>query len=59
MVEHSTADREVPGSNPGAPCFYFSVALLIRNLVILNENVLKIILRRRLFAVVQLFMFPT
>ena len=22
MVEHSTADREVPGSNPGVP-FYF------------------------------------
>ncbi len=26
MVEHSTADREVPGSNPGAPsktfCFF-------------------------------------
>ena len=26
MVEHSTADREVPGSNPGAPSpfFFFS-----------------------------------
>ena len=24
VVEHSTADREVPGSNPGAPCNYFS-----------------------------------
>ena len=23
MVEHSTADREVPGSNPGAPSFFF------------------------------------
>ena len=23
MVEHSTADREVPGSIPGAPSFYF------------------------------------
>ena len=22
MVEHSTADREVPGSNPGAPSFF-------------------------------------
>ena len=23
--EHSTADREVPGSNPGAPSFCFSM----------------------------------
>ena len=23
VAEHSTADREVPGSNPGAPCFFF------------------------------------
>ena len=23
VVEHSTADREVPGSNPGAPYQYF------------------------------------
>ena len=23
MVEHSTADREVPGSNPGAPFNFF------------------------------------
>ena len=23
VVEHSTADREVPGSNPGAPLFFF------------------------------------
>ena len=26
MVEHSTADREVPGSNPGAPWPHFSLA---------------------------------
>ncbi len=25
VVEHSTADREVPGSNPGAPYFFFSL----------------------------------
>ncbi len=29
MVEHSTADREVPGSNPGAPSNFFSVHKLI------------------------------
>ena len=23
VVEHSTADREVPGSNPGVPLFFF------------------------------------
>ena len=23
VVEHSTADREVPGSNPGVPCLFF------------------------------------
>ena len=22
VVEHSIADREVPGSNPSAPCFF-------------------------------------
>lgn len=22
MVEHLTADQEVPGSNPGVPCFF-------------------------------------
>ena len=31
MVEHSTADREVPGSNPGAPSrFCFTHYCLIR-----------------------------
>ena len=25
VVEHSTADREVPGSNPGVPCFSFYI----------------------------------
>ncbi len=29
MVEHSTADREVPGSNPGAPSNFFLVHKLI------------------------------
>ena len=29
MVEHSTADREVPGSNPGAP-FVFRTFARIR-----------------------------
>ncbi len=28
-VEHSTADREVPGSNPGAPYFFFFLAIKI------------------------------
>ena len=29
VVEHSTADREVPGSNPGAPSpFYFFFSFL-------------------------------
>ena len=23
VVEHSIADREVPGSNPGIPCIFF------------------------------------
>ena len=27
VVEHSTADREVPGSNPGAPSISFSFIL--------------------------------
>ena len=26
MVEHSTADREVPGSNPGVPFYFISHA---------------------------------
>ena len=32
MVEHSTADREVPGSNPGAPSF--CIFLLLKSNVI-------------------------
>ena len=28
MVEHSTADREVPGSNPGAPYFFLHIPAL-------------------------------
>ncbi len=29
-VEHSTADREVPGSNPGAPyLFIFSISTIL------------------------------
>ena len=24
VVEHSTADREVPGSNPGVPCVFIA-----------------------------------
>ena len=25
VVEHSTADRKVPGSNPGVPCIFIFV----------------------------------
>ena len=28
VVEHLTADQEVPGSNPGAPCFFFLLFFL-------------------------------
>ncbi len=28
VIEHSTADREVPGSNPGAPCHKFLTILI-------------------------------
>ena len=30
VVEHSTADREVPGSNPGAPCVLAFLLLATR-----------------------------
>ena len=40
MVEHSTADREVPGSIPGAP--FFSLILLFLNMLsFLNFVILK------------------
>ncbi len=29
-VEHSTADREVPGSNLGAPYFFFSISVQLK-----------------------------
>ena len=29
MVEHSTADREVPGSNPGVPFYFLHMQLII------------------------------
>ena len=29
MVEHSTADREVPGSNPGVPFFVIIVHIIL------------------------------
>ena len=32
MVEHSTADREVPGSIPGVPYHYFCPRLFLRRL---------------------------
>ncbi len=33
VVEHSTADREVPGSNPGAPSNFFSGTITINFLL--------------------------
>ena len=29
MVEHSTADREVPGSNPGVPFYFIYMQVII------------------------------
>ena len=29
VVEHSTADREVPGSNPGVPFYFLHMQLII------------------------------
>ena len=36
MVEHSTADREVPGSNPGAPSFASSMNVTLSTTVQLD-----------------------
>ena len=33
VVEHSTADREVPGSNPGAPFFNFKFFIILFDLL--------------------------
>ncbi len=35
MVEHSTADREVPGSNPGAPSNIFFLYIPFHTIVLL------------------------
>ena len=29
VVEHSTADREVPGSNPGVPFYFLHMQVII------------------------------
>ena len=34
MVEHSTADREVPGSNPGAPYLYLFLSTKTNEFII-------------------------
>ena len=48
VVEHSTADREVPGSNPGAPCFLFLVIIVFifyLNFVMLFQASCRLTLR--------------
>ena len=41
MAEHSTADREVPGSNPGTPFFFLIfVAHISLNTIVVLEVVL-------------------
>ena len=34
MVEHSTADREVPGSNPGFPFHFLHMQVIILLLIV-------------------------
>ena len=55
VVEHSTADREVPGSNPGVPYFFFlpsrPLYKIFSFLFIIN------LLRFALFFVLFCFMF--
>ena len=41
VVEHSTADREVPGSNPGAPSFFFSILFITVMIFFLSTGILS------------------
>ena len=43
MVEHSTADREVPGSNPGAPCYPIFVICYYFNYLLLDQLYAKVV----------------
>ncbi len=42
MVEHSTADREVPGSNPGAPCYLFYIVCVNNSFFDCKANLVQI-----------------
>ena len=43
MVEHSTADREVPGSNPGVPSTFFILKIKLWIMKFLDHEISQVL----------------